>query len=98
MKVVHDAVVLCSLLNNNWPRVQCGIKNALIVLNVIVHLIQCWHVTVQIRKFIAVHVTVNYMDQKDSVMVTDQHCHPTVNLLFYSKCYPNHSLSIIFGN
>lgn len=80
VKVVHVVVALYLLPNNNWPKEQCGIKNASIVPNVIVHWTRHWLVMVPIVKSIAVHVTPNSLDQKASYL---KHCN-----LFKSDRWP----------
>lgn len=64
VKVVPVAVGPYLLLNNNWPKGPCGIKNASVALNVVVHWILHWLVMAQIVKFIAVRAMQNFLDQK----------------------------------
>lgn len=66
----HVVAVPYLLPNNNWPKEPCGTENVSIVLNAIGHWTQHWPVTVPTRKFIVVHVTLNFLDPKVLATVT----------------------------
>lgn len=80
VKDAHDVEAQSLLLNNNLPREQCGTRNASAATSAIVHWIQCALAMDLIRKSIAAHVMVVFLDQKVSDTDTHQPSQLMVNL------------------
>lgn len=101
-KVARDAAEQFSLLSNSSPREQCGTRSASAAASANVHSTRCWRAMVPIRRSIVNHATVDYSDQKASVMDTPRPCLLMANLQWtgfylWRILVAKHKLKIFFS-